>query len=66
MLQTIHIEVCWHNYEEVRTLPLMLELGRYRRPKVPHSERTCTICSDEVEDEPSWMPSIGEREKAPT
>ena len=28
-------------------------IGRYRRPKVPHSERTCTICSDEVEDERS-------------
>ena len=29
----------------------MLELGRYRRPKMPRFERICTTCSDEVEDE---------------
>ena len=28
----------------------LLELARYRRPKVPHSERICTICSSEVEN----------------
>ena len=32
-------------------MPLMLELGRYRRPKMPRFERICTICSGEVEDE---------------
>ena len=31
-------------------LPLMLELGRYRRPKVPCSETICAICSSDVED----------------
>ena len=29
----------------------MLELGRYRRPKMPHFERICTTCNSEVEDE---------------
>ena len=34
------------------TLPLLLELGRYRRPKIPRSERHCTLCDmEEVEDE---------------
>ena len=28
----------------------LLELARYRRPKVPRSERICTICSSEVEN----------------
>ena len=34
------------------TLPLLLELGRYRRPKIPRSDRQCTLCDmEEVEDE---------------
>ena len=49
-LQTIHIKVCWPDYEE-KLCHLMLELGRYRRPKMPCFERICTICSGEVEDE---------------
>ena len=47
-----------HSYRSVLarlrggTLPLMLELGRYRRPKVPRTER---ICGSEVEDEIHFM-----------
>ena len=37
------------------SLPLMLELGRYRRPKVPRTEKICTICGSEVEDEIHFM-----------
>ena len=33
----------------------MLELGRYRRPKVPRTERICTLCGSEVEDEIHFM-----------
>ena len=37
------------------TLSLILELGRYRRPKVPRTERICTLCDSEVEDEIHFM-----------
>ena len=53
--------VAYHSYQSVLarlrggTLPLMLELGRYRRPKVPRTERICTICGSEVEDEIHFM-----------
>ena len=49
---------------------MMLELGRYRRPKVPRTERICTICGSEVEDEIHYtlrcMPNFGECKKAHT
>ena len=33
----------------------MVELGRYRRPRVPRTERICTIGGSEVEDEIYFM-----------
>ena len=32
-------------------LPLEVELGRYRSPKTPFSERTCQLCQNGVGDE---------------
>ena len=36
-------------------LPLEIELGRYRSPKQPLSERTCLLCHLEVGDEPHFL-----------
>ncbi len=36
-------------------LPLKVELGRYRSPKPPASERTCHLCQSESGDEPHFL-----------
>ena len=36
-------------------LPLEIELGRYRSPKQPLSQRTCLLCHLEVGDEPHFL-----------
>ena len=36
-------------------LPLEVELGRYRSPKLPLSERICQLCQSESGDEPHFL-----------
>lgn len=36
-------------------LPLQIELGRYRYPKIPLHERICELCNSETEDETHFL-----------
>ena len=33
------------------SLPLQIETGRYKKPKVPLNDRTCNLCTDNVSED---------------